>query len=346
MATRLISPLTEPGSPYSPSARDRALLRSPSPWSAPSPSGSGYDSLTLPPINPDANYDHDLPSFDNSQYFDALPRLSSPSLWMPALSELSNSDQEPPPSNQQARRPPRIASQYEIRGSESPDPFDDFFDPPSPIRSPAAMPSRTRSSSVVDLTATSPPDNNMVSSKKRKAEDVGEGRATKATKRPTSSRSATSSRKQSLGDVEVVDLEDVDSAKEYEEFEAKQQAEAIRQQNEEEANKPVKLAEFQCIICMDNPTDLTVTHCGMFYLQSIRRFIADCLGHLFCSECLHSALYAGDKKNCPVCRTAISTGKPGQKPPKNGIFVLEMKLMTANKKGKQPVRVASSIFKK
>jgi len=106
----------------------------------------------------------------------------------------------------------------------------------------------------------------MASDKKRKAEGAGEGRATKAARRTTSSRSTPSSRKQSLGDVEVVDLEGVDSAREYEEFKAKQQAEAIRQQNEEEANKPVKLAEFQCIICMDNPTDLTVTHCGMFSL--------------------------------------------------------------------------------
>ena len=67
------------------------------------------------------------------------------------------------------------------------------------------------------------------------------------------------------------------------------------------------------------------------------------IGHLFCSECLHQALYAGNaKKCCPVCRTAINTtlvGKGDQKrQPKNGIFALEMKLMTANKKGKQAVR--------
>lgn len=63
------------------------------------------------------------------------------------------------------------------------------------------------------------------------------------------------------------------------------------------------------------------------------------VGHLFCSECLHSALFAGDKKTCPVCRTAIASAKPNMKPPKNGIFHLEMKLMTANKKGKQIAKV-------
>jgi len=67
-------------------------------------------------------------------------------------------------------------------------------------------------------------------------------------------------------------------------------------------------------------------------------------GHLFCSECLHQALYAGNgKKCCPVCRAVINTSAIGKgdqkKQPKNGIFALEMKLMTANKKGKQPARV-------
>lgn len=63
--------------------------------------------------------------------------------------------------------------------------------------------------------------------------------------------------------IEVVDLQGIEDNEDYETFRAKQQAEAIRKQNEDEANKPVKLAEFQCIICMDNPTNLTVTHCGM-----------------------------------------------------------------------------------
>ena len=72
----------------------------------------------------------------------------------------------------------------------------------------------------------------------------------------------TKSPKARKASVEVVDLEDIEEKEEYEQFKARQQAETIKRQNEEEANKPVKLAEFQCIICMDQPTDLTVTHCG------------------------------------------------------------------------------------
>lgn len=115
---------------------------------------------------------------------------------------------------------------------------------------------------------------------------------------------------------------DVEDKKDYDERMAKEQAEMIKRQNQEAATKSVKLAEFQCIICMDQPTDLTVTYCG----------------HLFCSECLHQALHAGDKKCCPVCRSNIAAKKVGGKQPKNGVFHLEMKFMTAKKKGKQAVR--------
>jgi hypothetical protein len=68
---------------------------------------------------------------------------------------------------------------------------------------------------------------------------------------------------------EMVDLVDVDDDEKYEDFKAKQQAELIKQQQLDEATKPAKLADFQCIICMDNPTDLTVTHCGMSLLNPV-----------------------------------------------------------------------------
>jgi len=64
----------------------------------------------------------------------------------------------------------------------------------------------------------------------------------------------------------VVDLLDVENEVQYEALKAKEQEEAIKKQNEEEANRPVRLAEFECIICMSQPTDLTVTHCGMYLL--------------------------------------------------------------------------------
>jgi hypothetical protein len=125
----------------------------------------------------------------------------------------------------------------------------------------------TRSSSVVDLTDSSPPKVAPLPppSRKRKAETPGEGRSSKAA-RPTSS-SSSSIRQQSLdGDVQVVDLVDVEDEKQYEALRAKEQAELVKAQNEAEANKPVRLAAFECIICMSNPTDLTVTHCGIYDL--------------------------------------------------------------------------------
>jgi hypothetical protein len=104
-------------------------------------------------------------------------------------------------------------------------------------------------------------------SKKRKRDTPGEGRAAKIV-RPGSS---ASSNEEDLGKVDLVDLSTVDNDEQYNDFKAKEealkakeQADLIKAQNQAEANKPVKLAEFQCIICMDNPTDLTVTHCGMF----------------------------------------------------------------------------------
>lgn len=131
----------------------------------------------------------------------------------------------------------------------------------------------------------------------------------------------------------------IDSDQKLEEFRAKQQEDLIKQQNQEKADKPVKLTDFQCIICLDSPTDLTVTHCGKFTIFTRR--VHDLLtnaGHLFCSLCLHEALHAGtQRKTCPVCRQQINLTKTKEgKQPKNGIFVLEMKLMTARRKEKQP----------
>jgi hypothetical protein len=248
-------------------------------WDSPSPG----ESLTLPPIT-NSNYD-DLTSFNDAQYFDALPRLPSPDPFGGEPSSNSNSQttNEPPPSNQQARRhPPPAISQYRVAGSESPDPFEDFIDlTPPPEMGNTRSRNTTRASSVVDLTESSPAKTNSNSNdmapnlRKRKASSTpGEGRATKTAR-------ASPRRKVSIGDVTVVDLSNVEDEAQYEAMKKKEQEEAIRKQNEEEANRPVKLAEFQCIICMDNPTDLTVTHCGMssffiFIPQDLLRGLIRC----------------------------------------------------------------------
>lgn len=107
-------------------------------------------------------------------------------------------------------------------------------------------------------------------SKKRKREAPGNSEsASKATKEP----GAVSPKKADFSNIALVDLSGVDTDEQYEEFKAKEAArktkereDLVKAQNQAEANKPVRMADFQCIICMDNPTDLTITHCGMFLL--------------------------------------------------------------------------------
>lgn len=92
-----------------------------------------------------------------------------------------------------------------------------------------------------------------------KAPRLGQGQ-----RRPKSKPASKAASKPEVEEAEVVDLVDLDDDTKYEDFANKRQEELIKQQNKDESSRPVKLAEFQCIVCMDNPTDLTVTHCGKY----------------------------------------------------------------------------------
>ncbi|KAM4068159.1 zinc finger, c3HC4 type (RING finger) domain-containing protein [Hirsutella rhossiliensis] len=94
----------------------------------------------------------------------------------------------------------------------------------------------------------------------------------------------------------------------------------------EELKKPkvdnrVKISAFQCAICMDDVTTLTVTHCG----------------HLYCQQCLHSSLNVDSTKGkCPMCRTKIDMKSRSSYSMKTkGFWPLELKLMTTTSKGKR-----------
>ncbi|KAH7313417.1 hypothetical protein B0I35DRAFT_272648 [Stachybotrys elegans] len=90
-----------------------------------------------------------------------------------------------------------------------------------------------------------------------------------------------------------------------------------------EEDKRIKIGAFQCVICMDDVTTLTVTHCG----------------HLYCAQCLHSSLHVdATKGKCPMCRTKIET-KPRESynSKTKGYWPLELKLMTARRKGKRKI---------
>ncbi|KAK0711028.1 hypothetical protein B0H67DRAFT_601874 [Lasiosphaeris hirsuta] len=87
----------------------------------------------------------------------------------------------------------------------------------------------------------------------------------------------------------------------------------------------IKLSAFQCVICMDDVTNLTVTHCG----------------HLFCADCLHSSLHIDlTKRICPICRQKVdnrpSSGKFSQKA--RGYYPLELKLTTRKSLGKRAAK--------
>ncbi|PNY24019.1 Helicase-like transcription factor [Tolypocladium capitatum] len=94
----------------------------------------------------------------------------------------------------------------------------------------------------------------------------------------------------------------------------------------EELKKPevdnrIKISAFQCVICMDDVTTLTVTHCG----------------HLYCQQCLHSSLHVdATRGKCPMCRAKIDMKPRSSYNTKTkGFWPLELKLMTATKKGKR-----------
>ncbi|KAI9167445.1 E3 ubiquitin-protein ligase complex slx8-rfp subunit slx8 [Paramyrothecium foliicola] len=86
-------------------------------------------------------------------------------------------------------------------------------------------------------------------------------------------------------------------------------------------DKRIKLSAFQCVICMDDVTTLTVTHCG----------------HLYCAQCLHSSLHVeATKGKCPMCRSKIDIKSRSAYTSKTkGYWPLELKLMTTTRKGKR-----------
>ena len=122
---------------------------------------------------------------------------------------------------------------------------------------------------------------------------------------------------------------------------------------------------FQCVICMDDTSDLTVTHCGKSSLSSCfttpsllsfcqqagaghrpytqpHRRLTRLVGHLFCGECLHSSLQIDtNKKICPICRQKVDVkqGTNGKFSAKTkGFYPLRLKLMPAKRRGKNAAR--------
>ncbi|KAK3681887.1 hypothetical protein LTR37_020797 [Vermiconidia calcicola] len=166
----------------------------------------------------------------------------------------------------------------------------------------AAMPPRRNANhnSYVDLTNdASPPGQSSRSprqpiSLKRSAEGSSQGRSKKRTKRTAEDKA----------NIEELDLTNEAPSAE-EELLQNQQKEAIKAQQASDDNDPsgpLKIGKRQCIICMENFTNATITSCG----------------HIYCHECLTQALIAGEKNsdrgvgNCPVCRKPVQRKKDKQ----------------------------------
>ncbi|KAL2131257.1 hypothetical protein VTI74DRAFT_5329 [Chaetomium olivicolor] len=171
-----------------------------------------------------------------------------------------------------------------------------------------------------------PGDLTMPSAPSQAGPSSGSARATRSASRPSSSsnkRKREADKEDDLfgGDAfaaeQVVDLVDKDDIPD----------EVVNSQKEAD-KKYVKLSKYDCAICMDSVTNLTVTHCG----------------HLFCSECLHSALNIDPSRRiCPICRQKIDalplSGKYSNRA--RGFYALELKLMTRRTLGKSNTPQAS-----
>lgn len=96
-----------------------------------------------------------------------------------------------------------------------------------------------------------------------------------------------------------IEIDDVGENSKLSTLLQKQRADQVLSQNAS-SSKPLKLGDITCVICMENPTDLTATSCG----------------HVFCHECLMHAIIASEnrgpdhrKGQCPVCRKMLSRTK-------------------------------------
>lgn len=131
--------------------------------------------------------------------------------------------------------------------------------------------------------------------------------------------------------IEGFDLTNVDDDTGLAKVLQNQQQTAIKEQREQQGDKPTKIAGLQCIICLETMKDVTATHCG----------------HLFCHGCLMEALIAGEQQEqeqgkyysrCPVCRKKVTRPKPG----KDGqqVIPLEVRFTTRSQMATDKLKVS------
>ncbi|KAF2470206.1 uncharacterized protein BDR25DRAFT_226630 [Lindgomyces ingoldianus] len=166
----------------------------------------------------------------------------------------------------------------------------------------------TRSSRLpngyVDLTndtnSISPAEHILRRSRRRTPTPGPSGPSTKRLKRNNGTSTSTSASAGKSAPAPAARIQEIDLSNEkvpIQEVLQRQRAEAVKAQQKPE-EKATTFNTFNCVICMDTPTDITATSCG----------------HLFCHTCLMEALIAGENRSgpnepkrsrCPVCRKLI-----------------------------------------
>lgn len=222
----------------------------PSPWVNRSPLVEGSFSLALPTLTPGDLAEDPL----------LFERLQSPATFLPEAFTTSVS------------RAPSFAPYRPLqrRGVDLryPRPLQDNPESVSTSARSPLSPTYTRESSfssLVDLTDSSPQE---MGGRKRKAVDGEAGLRSRKAQRTTS----TIKHRDSLFELSDDDkdgsdqFDPVDLDDDTDRLQRQQQEDLIKQQQKEERNKPIRLANFNCIICMDSPTDLTITGCGKLNL--------------------------------------------------------------------------------
>ncbi|ENH65024.1 E3 ubiquitin-protein ligase complex slx8-rfp subunit slx8 [Fusarium oxysporum f. sp. cubense race 1] len=196
---------------------------------------------------------------------------------------------------------------------------DFFFDSPASSFS-EAMPPATRRSTTAAAARTG----SAHASKRRRTSTTA---APAAPPRPTSTQRKSPATRKDMDVEELFGTKptcspiDVRTSVEFDTIDLTETNEVFEKVRKLERDDRVRLAAFQCVICMDDCSNLTVTHCG----------------HLYCASCLHQSLHVDvTKVKCPMCRQKLDM-KPRNcyDSTTKGYWPLELKLMTATRKGKR-----------
>ena len=114
-------------------------------------------------------------------------------------------------------------------------------------------PRSTSTTAFVDLTSNTPIMPQPHRATKRSALQASTSTHNSSKKRKTAVKS----------EIDEIDLLDVDSDTDLARVLEKQRVNTVKAQ-QEEADKPTKLANLTCVVCMEEMTNMTATHCGTF----------------------------------------------------------------------------------